>query len=160
MLNALANSRVFQMTPRRTKCCCPEESTKPPTGYSIRPDANCLWCCHLPFAHGQHWPQLHGREKAVKRKNNSSAFSGQDNCLFLSVFNSTSSPATLTLLCTGRSSVLSMFSKNISLTHLSQDSFSPSNHYLKKYDLLIVNSPNSFLYSYIFHSMDAIIPIL
>lgn len=40
--------------------------SEPPTGYTIQPDANCLWCCHLPFAHGQHWPQLHKREKKTK----------------------------------------------------------------------------------------------
>lgn len=31
----------------------------PPSGCASWPDANTLWCCHLPFAHGQPGPSLH-----------------------------------------------------------------------------------------------------
>lgn len=39
-----------------------------PRGLTVQPDANCLWCCHLPFAH---WATLAPTSKTKKKMWNS-----------------------------------------------------------------------------------------
>ena len=68
LLNSFARSSVFKNILGREKRYCPEESLEPPTGYCFQPDANCLWCCHLPFAHEQRWLHCTAQTKRTAGK--------------------------------------------------------------------------------------------